>query len=201
MKNYDSKEDNTVFYVVLVGENKYSTVNKFHKLSKKDKIYRDAANDKEKNLIKAWTDNKELLKFYLDFHKCKDFKTVVIEATVADVYDIVESNLNDEIQIQNLLIRDPKKPYKEKYLQVPITNEEKDALISEIDYWGSGRINYNLISQYYGIIKNKYRKVFDNILLTDILHSVNSGKKSKFLNKIKLDQLVLLYRTFPGCFD
>ena len=202
MKKYNDKYDNGTFYIVISKEENYSGTSSFYKNDKIDKLYDEYAKDKKStNIVKAWSDDKELVEFYIKFHNCKHFDVIVIDTTLDDIYDIINPSGNDEIKIVNLAIRDPDKPHKEKYIKVPMTEQEIDTMRLESESWGSDRINYHIIEKYYRLLKNKYKKIFNNILLLDILENIRTGSSTKILKEIKYDQLMLLYRTFPDNFN
>ena len=54
-------------------------------------------------IIQGWTDNKELAKFYMDFHKCKKFKIKTITDSIEEINKIREENWNDEIKLFHII--------------------------------------------------------------------------------------------------
>ena len=50
-------------------------------------------NDKR---IQAWSDHKELVKYYMEFHKCKYYSIKKVDDIFERVMDIINENANDE---------------------------------------------------------------------------------------------------------
>ena len=202
-KRYDDLKDNITLYIVIKKNYDPSEVHYRLKDDAYGKLYEYYKKDKElnSNKIAAWSDDKNLIKYYLDFHNCKTFQTIKVEGTIEEYSDLLNDNIHDEITIANIRIRNSSKPYQEKIVQIPITDSEIDFIQTEEESYSSGRIDYGVLEKYYHRMKNKYRKIFDNILLTDVMMKVIHGDDSRYLNKIKQDQLAILYRLFSGNFD
>ena len=204
-RRYDDLKDNITLYIITKKDYEKSSSELAHHMKNDmyEQLYEDYKKDKELNSSKitAWSDNKTLIKYYLDFHNCDTFQTIKVEGTLEEYSDLLNDNIHDEITIANIRIRDSEKPYKEKVLQIPATETEMDLLLAEEDSYSSGRIDYGVIEKYYHRMKNKYKKIFDNILLTDVMMKVIHGNDSNYLEKIKQDQLAILYRLFSGYFD
>ena len=201
-KDYNDRNDTMVLYVIVSSNRYVSNTNNLSGNSY-DKLYREYKKDKEmnKDSVKAWTDKKALAKFYLEFHKCKNFKTIQVDSTMGNLSEILDGCIHDEIQIMNIRIKDPEKPYKEKILQIPMTQSELDVIVDQEKMWSSSMIDYGVLEKYYYKLKNKYKKIFDGIFLTDLIMNIQHGEESKYLKKIKQDQLALMYLLFEDSFN
>jgi len=192
-----------ILYLIVTKELSGVQMKKYYDNDEYNKLYQNYKTDKKlnDNRIKAWSDSKSLAKFYLDFHNCENFKTLKVEGSLEELSEIMNENINDEINIVNIKIKDPDKPYKEKVVQIPMTDEEIGLVIEAQDGYLNGKIDYGIIWKYYHRMKEKYRRIFDNIFLTDIINKHHNGGSSHYLEKIGFDQLGILYRLFPNEFD
>lgn len=174
MKVYESDEEVTIYFVVF----------------KKGAVRN----------VQAWSDNKELAKAYVEFHNCKDMKVRSLTKEMKDMIKLINENNHDEIEIQNLIMRDPKHRYSVKEVAVPMTASEGLVLRSDENSFMSSWIDYSLMNQAIPFMKNKWQRVLKAIHVEDVIASAVHSKQSKFTNSIKLDQLSVLLRSLPEHF-
>ena len=154
--------------------------------------------------IQAWTDNREIAKFYIEFHNCKNFRIKSITNTIDEIEKIVAENLHDEIKLANIIVKNREKKNKhEDYITVciPATNSELRYINEEVSTFMSTNINYSLINDALPYLKNKYQEVLQSIFLTDIIHKVIYSKNVKIAQMVEFDQLMVLFKSFPENFE
>lgn len=152
--------------------------------------------------IQAWSDNKDLVKFYLEFHNCKKFVLKTMTRTVEEISKILEENLHDEIKIHNIHIKDTKSKNGTGYktISIPATETEFMFINEESNTFMASRINYSFINEAIPYLKGKYRDALKNIFLTDIIKKVIHGQNPKITQMIEFDQLLILFESFPENF-
>ena len=154
-------------------------------------------------IIKGWTDDKDLVKMYLDFHACKSYQLKKMTCPFSKTVKILNENTHDEIQIHFLDTRDPKNKNKTKLIAVPLTGTEAMFIHDEVQTFMATSINYSYLYSALPYLKKKYRDALKGILLTDISqYSVSGGQVGDLdiLAEIQFDQLKVLYRNFPDQF-
>lgn len=158
-------------------------------------------------IIQAWSEDKDLVKCYMEFHNCKKFSIKKVTRDAHSMYQLMEENLHDKIDLVNITTRDQKHKNCTKSITVPMTTTELELLNSETNTFMSSIINYSLINDALPYFKHKYRKVFDALGLSSIINRVlftKSNAYSKYDTKsldIDFDQLILFYRLYPENFD
>lgn len=152
--------------------------------------------------IQAWTFEKTLADFYMEFHKCKHFKLKSMKGTIEEMYKITEENIHDEIAIYNLWTHDPKDPTSDKpvTIPVPMTGTEYQHVNGECQSFMQNDIDYSLLSQGMDYMEPEYQKLLARTGLTDIIRYVIHNKQSKFVEGLQMDQLMVFARSFPDCF-
>lgn len=155
-------------------------------------IYHDPRHGKR---IQAFSDNKNLVKFYMEFHKCEQFSLKSLTGTIDSMIGIMNDNTLDELEIASVYTRDPnakKGRNKMKLIQVPMTQNEM-AFVKEdsVDFLSS-QINYSYLAEVIPYLKEKYQRALDDILLTDIIQSVVHQKRSRKLELVDIDQISLM---------
>lgn len=154
------------------------------------------------NQVKAWTDNKILAEFYMEFHSCKRHRLKTVKKKFRDIVPILNENTNDEIEIVNLVTKsDNKKDDGYKIIQVPATTTEMSIIRDSQSTSCSTIVNYSNINKFITLFKKKYQKAFNDIGLTDVIKQELYSKSSKFTENIQLDGLRLLFRLFKEDFD
>lgn len=159
--------------------------------------------DSDDKIIQGYTDNKDLAKYYMEFHKCKKFTLKSMTKTIEDISVILEENRNDEIKIYNITIRDPK--HKDgrntKMISIPATDTEMRFLNEETKTYFSSHICYTLLNEAKPFMKRKYQEALDTILLQKVIDvNINAKPPAKILINSELDQLMLLFRSFSDNF-
>lgn len=154
-------------------------------------------------IIQGWTDNKDIVKFYMDFHKCKKFKIKTVTKTIEDIIKIIEENWNDEITMYNIITKNRnKRKHEDDFITIciPATETECRFIREEANTFVASRINYGLINDAIPYLKNKYQDILQSIFLTDVVSKVIYSKNSKFTDNIQFDDLMILYKSFPENF-
>lgn len=163
--------------------------------------YYFVVNDDGRNkMIQGWTDDKNLAKSYMDLHKCKNYKLKTITKPFEEISAILEDNQHDEIQIKNILIRNPKKHNRAKYIPTPITDTEWRYINEECRTLLSSMVNYAFLDTAIPYLKKKYKDDLKNILLIDSIGVTIHGKRSPVLERISLDQMIVLLYSFKDNF-
>ena len=150
--------------------------------------------DKEK-YVKGWTDNKELLKYYMDFHDSKNLYVKKITGSIDVIRKILEENNNDEITIGQIRIGD--KRGEEKMVALPITETEMQFIREEENSFMSTSINYSLINEMLPCLKKKYQNAIKKIFLGNITNFLINNKYNDIVGRLFLNNIKILYRSFP----
>lgn len=154
-------------------------------------------------IIQGWTDNKDMAKFYMDFHKCKNFKIKTVTKNIDDIIKIIEENWNDEINTFNIITRNRNKRKNDDdiiTICIPATETECRFIREEANTFMASRINYGLINDAIPYLKNKYQNILQSIFLTDIIRKVVYSQNVKFAQSINFDDLMILFESFPENF-
>lgn len=156
--------------------------------------------DDDNKRIVGWTDDKMLAKFYMEFHNCKRMDLKSKTATVEELYQIINENVHDEINIYNFIIRDSGKKNKTTTVSAPATETEWNFVMSETNTFMESRIAYGALNEIIPFLKDKYQRALRDILLPTVIMQVVHNKRSKQLEQIEFDQLMILYNSFPDMF-
>ena len=161
-------------------------------------------NENGNKRIQAWTDNKEYAKFYLEFHNTKNFSIKKLTKPLREMIKILEENANDEIQIApNIIIknRDKKHKYDDfKTITIPATRMEISFINEEVATFMLSQVNYSYLDSAIPYLKNKYQRALNEIFLQSIIKKVCYQRDSKIVQSIHLDNLMILFRSFPDMF-
>jgi hypothetical protein len=174
-------------------------------------IYNDDPNDEitcyfvikddEHQHIKAWSTNKQLAKFYMEFHNNKMYKLKKVESRADNIQSIIEDNLHDEITLSRLTTKERDKDGNLKTITIPATVMEMNTLNDERQSFFSGHVSYSYINEAVGFLKPKYGKALSTLLLDSVIkmavYNINDGIASE----IKFDELMILYLLFPNEFQ
>lgn len=165
-------------------------------------IHKYQGNTGEITQIHAWTNNKLLARYYMEFHNCKDLVLKEKTDTLKKIVAITEENVHDEIGIRDLITRDPdnKSGTGWTHIRVPLTNNEARLIDEECHSMLSSSIRYDYLESAIHYLKPKYQRALRDILLIDVISKVLHGKEPNILQHIQLDQLSILYQSFPTYF-
>lgn len=155
--------------------------------------------DKEKR-IQGWTDDKDLAKYYMDFHKCKRFILKEITRPIDEINKILEENLHDEIVICNIVVKSKEKKKGFDVIPIPATNTEILFINEEVNGFMTSYIDYGYLNQVIPYLDKEYQRALRDIFLSDIIKQVIHSKKSNIAMNIQYDQLSILFRSFPEYF-
>lgn len=147
--------------------------------------------------IRGWSDNKDLVDAYMEFHKCKYYRTKKMHDTLREIYKITEENINDEIQLYSINTRGK---HGSKDIMVPLTMTEYTLLQDESNTFMSSRVNYSYINECSHYLKGKYRDALKVVGIEDIINAVIYNKQSKLLNESSSDNLMALFLSLPDQF-
>nr|DAR89207.1 MAG TPA: hypothetical protein [Caudoviricetes sp.] len=153
----------------------------------------------EEKYIKGYTDNKSLAKFYMNFHRCKRFRMKEVENTIDEIRPLIEENLNDEITIGYIKVEG--KHGEEKMIAVPVTETEMQFIREESGTYMATSVDYSLIHSIFPLLRKKYRSALEGIFLKAICNFVINNRFEPIINSIFLDNLKILYRSFPDEFE
>ena len=99
--------------------------------------------DTDDKIIKAWSDNKQLVDFYLKFHSCKKFSLKKITDTIENISKVLEENYHDEIVLYHALIKNKKSS---KLVTIPATQSEINYINEECQMFLYTRIDYSYLN-------------------------------------------------------
>lgn len=155
-----------------------------------------------KKIIQGWTDNKQLAKFYMDFHKCKHFTLKSITDKIENISNIINENIHDEIMVYNIITKNRRKNSSDdiQMIMIPLTKTEKRFIDEEVSSFMVTSIDYGLINDAMPYLKSKYQSILQSIFLPDIIRKVVYSQNTKFSQMIQFDELLVLYRYFPENF-
>jgi hypothetical protein len=157
--------------------------------------------DRNNRRIQAWTDDKQLAKYYMEFHHSKAFDLKQLTKPIEEINKILDENTNDEINLYNIEMRDPdkKKPHM-KTIQIPATYVEMQTLKSGCDGMMSDLINYSKINSMVPYLKPKWENGLSDCFLHEVMLKEIHSRPSPILEDLWIDQLAALFRLFPGMF-
>lgn len=163
-------------------------------------------NNKGDKRIQAWTDNKEYAKIYLEFHNSKNLSIKKLTKPLKEMRKILEENANDKIQIAPRITiknRDKKNKHDEdfKTVAIPITRTELTFINEEVATFMMTTVGYSQISEMMPLLKNKYQKALHDIFLDHVIRKVIYQQNNNIVQSIKLDELLVLFKSFPYTFD
>lgn len=147
--------------------------------------------------IAAWTDDKQLAKFYMDFHNCKYLRLKVIsDKPVSYIGGIIDECIHDEIGIYNIKVRSGNRREEMKTISIPATESEMMFVNADSQSYFASYVDYGYLNKVIPYLKDKWQGVLEDVLLNDVIKSVIHNKQSKYLQHIELDQLALLCKSF-----
>lgn len=93
-----------------------------------------------------------------------------------------------------------KKGHESRMIYVPLTSTENMLIQDESVCFLASRIDYSYINETFHYLKKKYQQVLKDIYLYDVMNKVVYEKQSKFTNNVEIDDLMVLFRSFPDHF-
>lgn len=153
--------------------------------------------------IVAWSKEKDLAKFYLQFHNCKNLKLKKYKDYPKNILNnVINNHINTEIKLANLRTYNEKG--KETILVAPVTDLEMTELHEFTGVFCDTLIDYRSIHKLLGYFKKKYQKALGVILLPLIVNFVlfvgektftsrDKGLDSYLANQITIDEIKMLY--------
>ena len=154
--------------------------------------------------IKAWSEDKAYVEFYMKFHTCKAMSVKKMQGYYGDIVNILNENLHDEIHMYNILIKNPdvskRKKHPVKQIAIPATDTEIMYVNDEINSFLSTRIDYRFIEACLPLLKGKYTRALHDCLLIPILEKVMHEKNSPIVSSLQEDQLGILTEAFSEQF-
>lgn len=153
--------------------------------------------------IQAWTDIKDLAKFYMEFHSCKHFILKSITKRIEEIAKILEENRNDEIRICNLMVKNSgkrKKGEETKLICVPLTQTESMLIQEECSSFMASAVRYSYLNSAIPYLKSKYRQGLNDIFLSDIINATCNTRSTKIIELLEMDQLIILFKMLPHTF-
>jgi len=156
----------------------------------------------DRQQVQAWSDNKEYVKAYMEFHKCRNFKLKSMTDVMRNILPILDENTNDEISLYNLTVKNPnhKRGKEAKYLVAPLTSTESMMINDEAKNFLLTRINYGYANEAFPYLKNKYQKALKDIFFEIIMKHIVYNTRNKLIEEFMLDELMILYESFPEHF-
>jgi len=168
-------------------------------------VFHDEGPSSHKRVV-GWSLDKNMIEFYLQFHKCKRMVVKKVTGEMQKVYRIMDENtvsMDDEINIYNIDTIDREK-HKLKTVQIPATQTEMRFMTEEVNTYWSSHISYGTLNQLMSFVKPKYQDALRGIYLNQFVEKVVSNWSPDLgvyvPDHIMIDQLRLLVKSFPGMF-
>ena len=146
--------------------------------------------DKDGKRIQAWSENKDLAESYTEFYGSDMLSLKKITKTGAYIEDIIRENINDEIGLKLITVRDGDKT---KEIYIPATKTDSLLINDESSSMLSSRIDYGFLNGALYFLKDKYQDALQDIFLEAAIRQVVHNDRQKIFDKIKLDQMAILY--------
>ena len=154
----------------------------------------------EGNIIQGWAANKTLAEAYMEFHNCPKFSMKKVKKFASEFRDIIEDKHHNEIVLSNIYTRSQKNKHKYELVTVPVTEAEMVLIEAESNEFFSSHIRYDFLDQSLFYLKGKYLRALQNIFLTSVIGKVIHNRSDEFVLNVKMDQLKILYESFPDQF-
>lgn len=148
--------------------------------------------------IKAWTDSKKLVEYYLEFHNNPKFILREVTARIEDIRDITEDNYHNEITIANIYTKDGNE---KKMIVIPTTDIELTYISEETNSFFSSKIDYGALNEVLPYLKPRYYRALKTIFLESVIRFTVHNQMNEHVHNIDLDQLKMLIKTFPNDFN
>lgn len=154
--------------------------------------------------IIAYTTDKKQLKFFLEFLNNPKLKVRKMTLDAVNMLKFTEERCNeDRIIATNLMTKDPERGmHAHRWVVCPVTDAMMHAVSDIRDNLGEPMVNYFEISKWYGLLKDKYKKVLRTIGLEELMRIKVSYQNatSEFVNELKFDEIAILVKTYPLLF-
>lgn len=152
--------------------------------------------------IQAWSDQKDLAKFYMAFHRCKHFTLRKITDTLYNMNRLLDECYHGEITLYNAVTKDRSKKRSSayKYVRVPMTNNEIAIIKAENSGLAGTAVNYTILNDLYPYMSKKRKRLANDMMLTDAIKATIHNQPSQRIMGVKIDELYMLYRIFPETF-
>lgn len=147
--------------------------------------------------IRAFSDNKDLVKMYMEFHNCPRFTLKTMTMSIEKMKDITNANVHDEIHIENIYIKNPnakKGENKLQMVQIPMTGAESVTLAADVTEFLSSAIDYAYMNSSIPYLKGKWQDVLKGIFLQDVIKKVTSPTTTNRLGWLDMDHLMVMLR-------
>lgn len=155
----------------------------------------------DKTIIQGWSEDKKMVEAYMEFHNCKKFRVKKVTMVAKKMAETYEENIHDEIDLFNITTRDQKHRCEVKSITIPATATEIQLLNDETNTLATSLIDYSFINGAVPYLKKKYRQALMDVGLLDFIKKILHNQRSKFVDIMQFDQLILLYRLFNDNFD
>ena len=146
--------------------------------------------DKDGKRIQAWSESKDLAESYIEFYGSDMLSLKKITKTGVYIEDIIRENINDEIGLKLITVRDGDKT---KEIYIPATKTDSLLINDESSSMLSSRIDYGFLNGALYFLKDKYQDALQDIFLEAAIRQVVHNDHQKIFDKIKLDQMAILY--------
>ena len=146
--------------------------------------------DKDGKRIQAWSENKDMAESYIEFYKSDMLSLKKVTKSGACIEDIIRENINDEIGLKLITVRDGDKT---KDIYIPATKTDALLINDETSSMLSSRIDYGFLNGALYFLKDKYQDALQDIFLEAAIHQVVHNDRQKIFEKIKLDQMAILF--------
>ena len=164
-------------------------------------IYCITFEDTRETITHAWTDDKELAKWYLKFHHSKRMKLKRIDTTYEDARDFISNYMYEQIKVGYLMTKHPRKKGSVT-IPFPVTDAERQFLDDEVADLCNGYVGYQTIYEMAPFLKRKW----ESLLMKDLqLYSVLEYVINNHIGKIEwitgMDEVRMLQMYMPDKFD
>lgn len=155
--------------------------------------------------IQAWSYSKDMAEMYMDFHKCKLYHLKTVTTRAEELSEVISENIVSQINLYNIVTknRDPKRKKNQpsKIIPIPATDTEMALIREEESGFMSMSIDYSYLLMVVPYLKDKYQEALNGILLDDVSNAVIHNRRSKRLEHIEMDELLLMAKSLKGHFD
>lgn len=149
------------------------------------------------NEVVAWSKDKQLVKFYLEFHGTKKLKAKKLSDYQKNIAEMCNAHINEEIQIAHLITKVDNKMIA---VMAPVTQLDLTQIHDFSGSFCETDINYATLHVFMSIFKNRYQKALNTILLNEVIEAVIFPKSNLRITSVHLDELVLLHRLIVDLF-
>ena len=164
-------------------------------------IYCIMFDDDREVITWAWTDNKELAKWYLKFHNSKQMKLKRIDTIYEDARDFISNYMYEQIKVGYLMTKDPHNKGSIT-IPFPVTDAERQYLDDESADLCNGYVGYRTIYEMAPFLKRKWESLLmKDLQLYPILEYVIHSHIGKIEWIAGMDEVCMLQMYMPEKFD